>query len=386
MGKIDYDEIKTYCKDHKDWFIQRLKKYVKAESPTDDIMQNRKLLHAIAGDFKELDYSVEWKESVSSAGQIICTPVNSDLRKDQLLIGHADTVWPVGTLERMPWIIDGNVIRGPGVYDMKAGIVMMQLGIKIMKELGLNPKLRPVVMITSDEETGSRDSWGEIEEIAKSVSRVFVPEPSIGLEGKIKTERKGSGRYQIRVKGKEAHSGVEPEKGASAIVEMAHIIQKLDQLNDYDKGVSLNVGLISGGKAVNIVAGECNIEVDLRYMEKADGEAIDKKIKSLESELEETEITVEGGLRRPPVTKNERNKRLWELAQNSAGKLGLTIEEGLSGGGSDGSITSQFTATIDGMGAVGEGAHSPSEKILIEETLDRAALLTVMLLAEDVDG
>ncbi|MDZ7756706.1 M20 family metallopeptidase [Rhodohalobacter sp.] len=382
MDSIDYKKIRETVSEHKDWFVNRLKKYVLAESPTDDIIQNRKLLHAIAEDFKELNYQVEWKESVQSAGQIICRPKQSELQEDQLLIGHVDTVWPVGTLDKMPWKIDDNVIRGPGVYDMKAGIVMMQLGIKIMKELGLKPKLRPVVMITSDEETGSRDSWDEIEKIARSVNRVFVPEPSIGLEGKIKTERKGSGRYQIKVKGKEAHSGVEPEKGASAIVEMAHIIQKVDELNDYEKGISLNVGLISGGKAVNIVPGDCVIEVDLRYMKKSDGEEIDDKIKKIKPELRETEITVEGGLRRPPVVKNERNQKLWELAQNCAQELGLKIEEGLSGGGSDGSITSQFTATIDGMGAVGEGAHSPSEKILIDETMDRAALLTAMLVSE----
>jgi len=382
MDSIDYNKIRETVSDHKEWFIQRLKKYVEAESPTDDFIQNRKLLHAIAEDFKELDYQVEWKESVLSAGQIICRPEKSELQEDQLLIGHADTVWPVGTLDKMPWKIDNNVIRGPGVYDMKAGIVMMQLSIKIMKELDLKPNLRPVVMITSDEETGSRDSWDEIEKIAQSVNRVFVPEPSMGLEGKIKTERKGSGRYQIKVKGEEAHSGVEPEKGASAIVEMAHIIQKIDDLNDYENGISLNVGLISGGKAVNIVPGDCSIEVDLRYMEKSDGEEIDEKIKSFKSELKETEIIIEGGLRRPPVVKNERNQKLWKLAQKCAQELDLKVEEGLSGGGSDGSITGQFTATLDGMGAVGEGAHSPSEKILVDETLNRAALLTAMLISE----
>ena len=382
MDSIDYNKIRETVSDHKEWFIQRLKKYVEAESPTDDFIQNRKLLHAIAEDFKELDYQVEWKESVLSAGQIICRPEKSELQEDQLLIGHADTVWPVGTLDKMPWKIDNNVIRGPGVYDMKAGIVMMQLSIKIMKELDLKPNLRPVVMITSDEETGSRDSWDEIEKIAQSVNRVFVPEPSMGFEGKIKTERKGSGRYQIKVKGEEAHSGVEPEKGASAIVEMAHIIQKIDDLNDYENGISLNVGLISGGKAVNIVPGDCSIEVDLRYMEKSDGEEIDEKIKSFKSELKETEIIIEGGLRRPPVVKNERNQKLWKLAQKCAQELDLKVEEGLSGGGSDGSITGQFTATLDGMGAVGEGAHSPSEKILVDETLNRAALLTAMLISE----
>ncbi|MFO7800619.1 M20/M25/M40 family metallo-hydrolase [Rhodohalobacter sp.] len=382
MDSIDYKKIREKVSERKDWFVDRLKKYVEAESPTDDFIQNRKLLHSIAEDFKELDYQVEWKESVLSAGQIICRPENSELQEDQLLIGHADTVWPVGTLDKMPWKIDDNVIRGPGVYDMKAGIVMMQLAVKIMKELDLKSKFRPVVMITSDEETGSRDSWNEIEKIAQSVNRVFVPEPSIGLEGKIKTERKGSGRYQIKVTGKEAHSGVEPEKGASAIVEMAHIIQKVDELNDYENGISLNVGLISGGKAVNIVPGECIIQVDLRYMKKSDGEEIDDKVKSIKPVLRKTEVKVDGGLRRPPVVKNEKNQKLWKLAQNCAQELDLKIEEGSSGGGSDGSITSQFTATIDGMGAVGEGAHSPSEKILINETLDRAALLTAMVASE----
>jgi len=202
------------------------------------------------------------------------------------------------------------------------------------------------------------------------------------MEGKIKTERKGSGRYHITVKGKEAHSGVEPEKGVSAVVEMAHIIRKLDVLNDYEKGISLNVGLISGGKAVNIVPGDCSIQVDFRYMNKSEGEEIDKKIKNFTAELKGAEISIEGGLRRPPVVKNERNQKLWKLAQECAEKLGLQIEEALSGGGSDGSITSQFTATLDGLGAVGEGAHSPTEKILVDETLERSALLTALLLSE----
>ncbi|WP_069130248.1 M20/M25/M40 family metallo-hydrolase [Rhodohalobacter halophilus] len=384
MSSIDSKKIKDEIHNHKEWFVNRLKKYVEVESPTDDIIQNRKLLHSIADDFRELGFDVEWKESVLSAGQLVCILNSVESEHDQLMIGHADTVWPVGTMEQMPWSMDENVIRGPGVYDMKAGIVMMQLAVKVANELDIKPFLRPVVMITSDEETGSKDSWNEIEEIAKSVKRVLVPEPSMGLDGKIKTERKGSGRYHITVKGREAHSGVEPEKGVSAIVEMAHIIRKLDELNDYNQGISLNVGLITGGKAVNIVPGECSIEVDLRYLNHSDGEEINKSIKRLETELAGASITVEGGLRRPPLVKNDRNQNLWELAQTCAEELDLKIEEGLSGGGSDGSITSQFTATLDGMGAVGEGAHSPSEKILLNETLDRAALLTALLLADDV--
>jgi len=382
MNLIDYRKIRETVSNHEEWFVSRLKKYVEVESPTDDIIQNRKLLNTIAADFREFDFDVEWRESVLSAGQLICRLSSSDSEIDQLMIGHADTVWPVGTLEKMPWSVEGNVIRGPGVYDMKSGIVMMQLAIKVMKEFELSPKLRPIVMITSDEETGSKDSWDEIEKIAKSVNRVFVPEPSMGMEGKIKTERKGSGRYHITVKGKEAHSGVEPEKGVSAVVEMAHIIRKLDVLNDYEKGISLNVGLISGGKAVNIVPGDCSIQVDFRYMNKSEGEEIDKKIKNFTAELKGAEISIEGGLRRPPVVKNERNQKLWKLAQECAEKLGLQIEEALSGGGSDGSITSQFTATLDGLGAVGEGAHSPTEKILVDETLERSALLTALLLSE----
>lgn len=384
MDSSDYDKIKELILNHKEWFIKRLKKYVEVESPTDDIMQNRKLLHNISSDFSELGFDIEWRESVLSAGQLVCRLNSVDSDKDQLMIGHADTVWPVGTLDEMPWKIEGNVIRGPGVYDMKSGIIMMQLAIKTMKDLGLQPTLRPVVMITSDEETGSKDSWSEIETVAKTVKRVYVPEPSMGMEGKIKTERKGSGRYLITVKGKEAHSGVEPEKGVSAIVEMAHIIRKLDDMNDFEKGISLNAGLISGGKAVNIIPGNCSLQVDLRFMEKSDGEAIDNKIKKLEPELKGAEILIEGGLRRLPITKTERNKKLWKLARHSADKLGLSIQEGLSGGGSDGSITSQITATIDGMGPVGEGAHSPTEKILVEETLERVALLTAMLMADDV--
>jgi glutamate carboxypeptidase len=384
MDRSQFEEIKKRCIQNKDWFIERLKKYVLAETPSDNSEQNRNLLNEIARDFEELNLETKIIDSDDSGGQLIAKFNGDDFTGDQLLIGHADTVWPIGTLQEMPWSIDGDVIRGPGVYDMKSGIVMMQLALRVLSEMGLKPALKPVVMITTDEETGSSDSWVVIEEMARKVNRVYVPEPSLGFEGDLKTRRKGSGRYTIRVKGREAHSGIEPEKGVNAIVEMAHVIRKLHDMNDYSNGISLNTGLVSGGSAVNIVPGECVIELDVRVLESEDGVQIDKKITGLKPELSGAEIQIEGGMRRPPLVQNERNLALWNLAKECAEDLGISIGQGLSGGGSDGSITSQYAATIDGLGPVGEGAHSRKEKILIGKTIERTALLAALILAGDI--
>ncbi len=381
MDRSQMEEIKKACFENRDWFIERLKKYVLIETPSDNLELNRTLLKEIASDFEELNLETEIIDSEESGGQLIARGSGEGFQGDQLLIGHADTVWPVGTLEEMPWSMDGDVIRGPGVYDMKSGIVMMQLALRVLSGLGVTPALRPVVMITTDEETGSSDSWDEIERMARSVDRVYVPEPSLGFDGNLKTRRKGSGRYTITVKGREAHSGIEPEKGISAIVEMAHVIRKLDRMNDYPRGISLNAGLISGGSAVNIVPGKCVIEVDVRVLETEDGETIDRKIHHLEPELDGAEIVIEGGMRRPPMVQNSRNLALWKLAQKCAESLDIPIGQGLSGGGSDGSITSQYAATLDGLGPVGEGAHSRKEKVLIEQTIERAALLAALISA-----
>jgi glutamate carboxypeptidase len=381
MDRSQMEEIKKACIENRDWFIERLKKYVLVETPSDNPELNRTLLKEIASDFEELNLETEIIDSEESGGQLIARGSGEGFHADQLLIGHADTVWPVGTLEEMPWNIDGDVIRGPGVYDMKSGIVMMQLALRVLSGLGMTPALRPVVLITTDEETGSSDSWDLIESMARTVERVYVPEPSMGFDGNLKTRRKGSGRYTITVRGREVHSGIEPENGVSAIVEMAHVIRKLDRMNDYSRGISLNAGLISGGSAVNIVPGKCVIEVDVRVLETDDGEEIDRKIQNLEPELDGAEIVIEGGMRRPPMVQNSRNLALWELAQKCAKSLDIPIGEGLSGGGSDGSITSQYAATLDGLGPVGEGAHSRKEKVLIEQTIERAALLAALISA-----
>jgi glutamate carboxypeptidase len=381
MSRVDYTEILKAAKVRHEPFIEKLKEYVLVETPSDNPEQTLKLLKMIEEDFRELGFSTELISSEKSGGQLIAESDTIGSENKQLMIGHADTVWPVGTLDKMPWVDEGGVIRGPGVYDMKSGIVMMQMALEILAELDLKPALKPVVMITTDEEIGSPDSKEEILKLARTVDRVFAPEPSLGEEGRLKTSRKGSAKYLITVQGKAAHAGIEPEKGVSAIVEMAHIVQKLADLNDYDRGIAINTGTISGGKATNIVADRCEIAVGVRMLTLQDAETIDEKIRAIQAELEGAVIDIDGGLRRPPLEQNDRNHKLWEQASDCADKLGIELDHGLSGGGSDGSFTSQHAATLDGMGPVGDGAHSITEMLIIDKTLERVALLAAMLMS-----
>lgn len=384
MSLSDYKRLLEACRSKRQDFIEKLKEYVLIETPSGNPEQNRKLLDMIAGDFEDLGCSTELKTTENSGGILTARAAGYSNERKQLMVGHSDTVWPVGTLQKMPWIVDEDegVTRGPGVYDMKSGIVMMQMALSVMKELDLKPTLQPVVMINTDEEIGSPESKDEFLNIAREMDRVFVPEPSLGIEGLLKTSRKGSARYTITVHGIAAHAGIEPEKGVSAIVEMAYVVQRLNELNDADRGVSVNIGTISGGQATNVIPDHAEISVGVRMLRVDDAEGVDEQIRSMQPELEGAEIEVEGGLRRPPMEQNERNRELWDRAKRCADELGIELDHGLSGGGSDGSFTSLHAATLDGMGPVGDGAHKKSEMLVIDKTIERIALLAAMLMEE----
>jgi len=201
----------------------------------------------------------------------------------------------------------------------------------------------------------------------------------------LKTRRKGVGHYEIVIRGVSSHSGIEPEKGKSAILELSYLIQKLHSLNDPEQGISVNVGKIDGGISTNVVAPESSASVDVRVLTKKDSERIDKEIQSISSSTPGVTLEITGGFKRPPLVQNERNRKLWNAAECIAGELDFELNQGISGGGSDGSYTSVYTSTLDGLGAVGDGAHSPTEKIFLNETLQRVALLAHLLLMPDVE-
>ena len=306
----------------------------------------------------------------------------------QLLLGHTDTVWPIGTLYDMPveWDEGEDLIRGPGVFDMKAGIVQMVFALEALSELGLEPTVVPTIFLNSDEEIGSPESQGHVERLAQASSRALVLEPALGDVGRIKTTRRGVGRFEIRVVGRASHSGLALEEGASAIHEMALVVQALAALTDPQRGIAVNVGTVSGGTRANVVAAECRASVDVRVATLADGRWIKDVILGLEATTPGTRLEIEVVLDRSPMEATPRNRILWEAVQGCGRRLGLALEEVQSGGASDGNTTSLFTATVDGLGAVGHGAHAHHEHVRVSQLLERTTLLALVLMMPELDG
>lgn len=299
----------------------------------------------------------------------------------QLLLGHADTVWPLDTLERMPVRLEGGRLSGPGVYDMKAGLAQGIFALRALAELGLEPPAAPVLFVNSDEEIYSVDSLPMLRRLARRMRRVFVLEPSLGPEGRLKTRRKGVGRFSIEVHGRAAHAGLEPEKGASAVLELAHVIQRLHALNDPGRGISVNVGLVRGGQRINVVPPTAEAEVDVRIWSSEAAAEVERAVRALAPEVPGTTIEVQGGIERPALEPTPGNRALWEAARSCAARLGLPLAEGAAGGASDGNLTSPHAPTLDGLGAVGDGAHALHEHVLVDRMPERAALLALLLLA-----
>ena len=364
-----------------------LKDLVLMETPSTDRDSQMQIRHRLKAEFEELDYRVNLVPGRSSGGHVYASP--KDRRKQQpaqLMIGHCDTVWPIGTLQTMPLVMEADTLRGPGVYDMKAGLVEMIYALRAIESLDLRPAVAPLCFINSDEEIGSRESTRYIRSLAQRVDRCMVMEPSLGHSGKIKTARKGVGRFEVIVKGKAAHAGLDPGAGASAILELSHVIQKLFELNDPEHGTSVNVGVIDGGLRPNMVAPESRAVIDVRVETQAIAERVEAEIHAIEAVTPGVSLMIEGHIGRPPMERTEQNQRLWKIAQELGGDLDLALEQGTAGGGSDGNTTSLFTATIDGMGAVGDGAHAHHEYIYPELLPERCALLTLLLMAPPLNN
>ena len=273
----------------------------------------------------------------------------------------------------MPVEVSDGKLKGPGVYDMKSGLAQMLYALRALHVLGLEPSLSPVVFVNTDEEIGSGESHAHITRLAKEARRVFVLEPSLGPLGKLKTARKGVGQFTVVVKGKAAHAGLDPEAGVSAIAELASVIQELFALNDASQGTTVNVGMIEGGLRPNVVAPESKAAVDVRVLTKEEGQRVEAAIRNLQPTTPQTTIEVTGGMGRPPLQLNEANRKLWELARDLGKQIGLELENGTAGGGSDGNFTSQFTATLDGLGGVGDGAQARSTSMCAWTTFPGAA-------------
>jgi glutamate carboxypeptidase len=280
----------------------------------------------------------------------------------------------------MPVGSEGGIVRGPGVYDMKAGLAQMVFALGAISALGLEPSVTPVVFVNSDEEVGSPGSTRHIRRLARVVERAFVMEPSLGLAGKLKTARKGGGRFSVVVEGRAAHAGLDPEGGASAILELSYLIQELFALNDPARGTTVNVGQIDGGLSPNVVAPGCRAEVDVRVVTLKDARRVQESILSLEPVTPGTKVRIEGRIGRPPMEPTPRNYLLWRRARSVGEALGLELEEATAGGASDGNTTSAYTATLDGLGAVGDGAHARHEFVYADAMVERSALLAALIM------
>jgi glutamate carboxypeptidase len=307
-----------------------------------------------------------------------------------LLLGHLDTVWPIGTLSKMPWREKDGKIFGPGVLDMKAGVVMALEAVAAAREMGVEPPV--TLLLNSEEEVGSPVSRAITERVARGCEAVFVLEPAQMLEPKIqrarggdaifayKTARKGVGNYSLRVAGVGSHAGVDFGAGHSAVREMARLVERVSGFTDLSKGLTVNVGVFAGGTRSNVVAAECVAEVDVRVVTMRDAARVEKMFRALRVTDKGCRLTVAGGINRPPMERKAGTVRLFKQAKRLAAEMGLKLEEASTGGGSDGNFTAGIgVATLDGMGAAGAGAHAVHEHVLRASLVERAALLAGML-------
>jgi len=352
------------------------------ESPTDAPETQREVQAILEDALDQEGFRTRRTVGRAVGGCLLAVPrERRRARPLQVILGHGDTVWPTGTLESMPIRREDGRLYGPGTFDMKAGLANAVFALRTLRELGLDPPAVPVVFVNSDEEIGSPGSRHLVAMLARRARRVFVLEPSFGPRGLLKTARKGVGGYEIAIRGKAAHAGLDPRSGASAILELGRVIEALHALNDDARGTTVNVGVVSGGTRSNVVAAEARAQVDVRVLTSVDAERIDASIRGLRATVPGVSVSVRADRRVPPMERTARNIHLWRQAAQAAAALGIDLGETAVGGGSDGNTTSLFTATLDGLGAVGDGAHAVDEHVLIDDTVDRCALLTLLLMA-----
>ena len=378
-------QILNYFEIRKADMNRLLESLVAIESPSNDADSQRGILQILAKELRQMAYHVIHVPGKKTGGYLYARPEKRIKNKPlQLLVGHCDTVWKKNTLKDMPIISKEGKMSGPGVYDMKAGLTQLIYALKAIRDQRLEVSLTPVIIINSDEEIGSLESTKIIKRLAKIAERAFVLEPPLGLDGKLKTARKGLGRFTITVHGVAAHAGLDPGKGANAIVELSHQVQQLYAMNNFESGITVNIGMIQGGVSANVVAPESKAIIDVRVESESDGVLITDKIYSLQPFLPDVQLQIEGGIGRPPMERTDRNQKLWKLAKAKALLLGMELKEALAGGGSDGNTTSVFTATLDGLGTPGDGAHASHEFIFQEQLPERTALLTLLITANSI--
>jgi glutamate carboxypeptidase len=362
-----------------EWMRTNLCNLVRQESPSEDrsaVNATGAMVELIA---RDLGGRIKRKKQ-KNFGDVIelhFGPSRSS-RKPVLLLGHLDTVWPLGTLKTMPWREEDGRYWGPGVLDMKAGVIMALTAVSTLRQLRL---ARPVILLlNSEEEVGSPVSRAITERLALRSEAAFVLEPAQGLA--YKTARKGVGQYNVQVTGVGAHSGVDFEKGHSAILELAKLVQTISNFTKLDRQLTVNCGVIAGGTRSNVVASQAHAEVDVRIAKASDAAYVEKLFRSLKVSDPHCKLTITGGTNRPPMERKAGTIALFKRARGLAAELGFELDEAATGGGSDGNFTAALgVPTLDGMGAVGDGAHAAHESVVIEHLVPRTALLAAMIVS-----
>jgi len=369
-----------YFVERNESLVQTIRKFVEIESPSDNKRAGDRMGAVLAKSFESLGGRAKIHRTEDYADNLQIDFPGRDGAKPVLLLGHFDTVYPMGTLASMPCrIVDGS-LHGPGVLDMKSGIALMMSAIEALKSWhGTLP--RPVtVFLVSDEEVGSSSSRKITEDLARQSAGVLVLEPAAGLRGAVKTARKGVGEYQLTVQGVAAHAGLDPGKGHSAILELSRQIAAISNLSDLRHGISVNPGVIRGGTRTNVIAAEASVEIDVRINEVKQAKALDRKLRALKPFNKHCKLRIEGGINRLPMERTEGVAALYKKAQHIAREISWKLEEAAVGGGSDGNFTAGLgIPTLDGLGGVGEGAHAIHEYIVISELPRRALLLAGMI-------
>lgn len=356
---------------------------VEAESPSGDEAGN----HAVVS---LLERSAEAIGAVSSVERMATDRFGDHLRvrafdradddsAPLVILGHTDTVHPRGTLAQRPWRAEGDRIYGPGIFDMKANCALALEALRACDAMGLPVQGPIVLLLTCDEENGSPTGRPMVEAETKDARAVLVLEPS-ATGGRVKTARKGTGMFTIEARGRSAHAGLEPEKGASAVLEIARQIVRLHAMNDAAIGTSVNVGVVQGGTLSNVVAAEARAEVDVRFSSAEEGKRIEAEILHLKPFDERVQLVIRGGINRPPLERNEKVQALYEHARQVAAALNFELGEASVGGASDGNFVAALgVAVLDGLGIEGDGAHAPHEHILVDDIPRRGALLAGLL-------
>ncbi len=373
----------AYFNQRRDEIVSTIRELVEIESPSDNKAAVDRIAEVVAEKFSRLGGEPRFHRAQDFGSHLQVNFAGSSA-KSVLLLGHYDTVYPLGTLATMPCRVEHNRLTGPGVLDMKSGIALMVHALAALREWHKKEDgelLRPVtVFLVSDEEVGSDSSRKITEALAKKTTAVLVLEPSYGFHGAVKTARKGVGEYLVKVAGKASHAGLDFQKGVNAILELARQIDKISGFTDLKKDLTVNVGIVSGGSRTNVVPAEASAQIDVRIARLKDAAGIDKKMRTLRPFNRKCKIEITGGINRPPMERTAGVAALYTQAVAIAHELGWKLGEAAVGGGSDGNFTAGLgIPTLDGLGGVGDGAHATHEHILISELPRRAALIADLI-------